>query len=63
MLSLLLSTVVQLQTPVVRVGYCPLGWYGSGAYCLPRSSKSPPLVEKRGACPLGWSSAGRYCRE
>jgi hypothetical protein len=63
MLILLLSTVVHLQMPVVRVGYCPLGWYRTGAYCLPASKNSPPLVEKRGACPLGWSTSGNYCRE
>jgi hypothetical protein len=63
MLALIASTVLQLQTPVVRVGYCPLGWARSGAYCLPTSSKSPPLIEKRGTCPLGWGPSGNYCRE
>jgi hypothetical protein len=63
MLAILLSTVVHLQTPVVRVGACPPGWYPAGAYCQPRSRQSPPIIEKRGACPLNWSSSGRYCRE
>lgn len=63
MFTLILSTVVGLQTPVIKVGYCPLGWYSSGSYCVPSSSTSRPIVEKKGTCPLGWTTSGNYCRD
>jgi len=52
--------------PIVRVGdSCPLGYWSSGAYCVP----SPGAVETRqalpdpsdGDCPFGFYRSGRYC--
>lgn len=61
-LSLLLvaSTVPQ---PLVRIGTCPLGYYGSGTYCVPSTPKQPgPLpLQRYNMCPLGYYTTGNYC--
>ena len=62
MFALVLSTVVGLQSPVVKVGTCPLGWYTSGSYCIPARATSPAIIPKQQTCPLDWSTAGKYCR-
>ena len=54
-----------LTTPVVKVGTCPVGWYTSGAYCIPArtqpSTRPPEAIQKVGTCPLGWSTQSSYC--
>jgi hypothetical protein len=54
-----------LATPVVKVGTCPVGWYTSGAYCIPSratpSTNSRDVIQKVGTCPLGWSTQSSYC--
>jgi hypothetical protein len=47
--------------PIQRVGTCPLGWYNAGAYCIPSSHNSKPIIEKFDSCPLGYYSSGKYC--
>ena len=49
--------------PLPKVGGCPLGYYGSGGYCVPsKSSNTRGAIEKSGAgCPLGFYGSGIYC--
>jgi hypothetical protein len=64
-LSLSLSGNALAQQPVrplPRLGSCPLGYTGSGGYCVPASGRSRGAIEKSGgSCPLGFSSSGNYC--
>lgn len=49
--------------PLPRNGLCPLGYVGSGDYCVPDSNPSTRgAIEKSGsACPLGFYRSGNYC--
>lgn len=65
-LSLLAPSALQAQQPVrplARNGPCPMGYYGSGDYCVPTSSSSTRgALEKNGSgCPMGFYSSGIYC--
>jgi hypothetical protein len=41
---------------------CPLGFYGSGNYCVSSPSNDREAIQKTGnSCPLGWFSSGSYC--
>lgn len=65
-LSLLAPSALQAQQPVrplARNGPCPMGYYGSGDYCVPTSSSSTRgALEKNGSgCPMGFYSSGNYC--
>ena len=61
MFALVLSTVVGPLSPVVKVGGCPLGWYSSGAYCVPARDTTREAIQKAGTCPLSWYSSASYC--
>jgi len=65
-LVLLVPSALQAQQPVrpmVRNGSCPMGYYGSGEYCVPSSSSGTRgAIEKSGnGCPMGFYSSGNYC--
>ena len=65
-LVLLAPSALQAQQPVrplVRNGSCPMGYYGSGDYCVPSSSSATGgALEKSGnGCPMGFYSSGNYC--
>lgn len=64
-LSLSLSGHAPAQQPVrplPGLGSCPLGYTGSGGYCVPSSDRSRGAIEKSGgSCPLGFTSSGNYC--
>ena len=49
--------------PLPKVGGCPLGYFSSGAYCVPsKGGKTRGAIEKTGgSCPLGFYSSGSYC--
>jgi len=49
--------------PLPRLGGCPLGYYGSGDYCMPNQSGNVRgAIEKTGrGCPLGFYASGNYC--
>lgn len=49
--------------PLPKLGFCPIGYQSSGAYCVPNASgSSRGAIEKVGnSCPIGFSSSGRYC--
>lgn len=49
--------------PLLRNGPCPLGYLGSGEYCVPGSNPSTRgAIEKIGSvCPLGFYGSGNYC--
>ena len=48
--------------PLPKVGGCPLGYYGSGSYCVPsKSGNTRGALEKTGnSCPLGYYGSGSY---
>lgn len=51
-----------IADPLPRVETCPLGYYSSGAYCVPASGSNQRAIEKQGSfCPLGWYSSMGYC--
>jgi hypothetical protein len=65
-LFLLAPSPLQAQQPVrplVRNGPCPMGYYGTGDYCVPTSNPSTRgALEKNGkGCPMGFYSSGNYC--
>lgn len=65
-LAALAPAALQAQQPVrplPRNGPCPLGYYGSGDYCVPGSSPATRgAIEKSGSgCPLGFYGSGNYC--
>lgn len=49
--------------PLPKIGSCPLGYYSSGAYCVPSTnSHTRGAIEKVGSsCPLGFYTSGAYC--
>ena len=64
--DLIAPPALQAQQPVrplVRNGSCPMGYYGSGEYCvLSSSSGTRGAIEKSGnGCPMGFYSTGNYC--
>lgn len=63
LLSLTSAWSQQPVRPLPKIGSCPLGYYSSGAYCVPGSSSSTRgAIEKVGSsCPLGFYSSGAYC--
>ena len=62
-LSLAGSALAQQPVrPLPRIGGCPLGYNGSGGYCVPASDRTRGALEKSGGgCPLGFTSSGPYC--
>ena len=64
-LAIVLMILVEAALPVPRSATsssCPTGYYASGGYCAPISSKSRPAVPRSGtSCPSGWSSSGNFC--
>ena len=63
---LLLTPVAALAQqpvqPLRKVGWCPLGYYSSGSYCVPsKSGNTRGALEKTGnSCPLGYYGSGSY---
>jgi hypothetical protein len=57
------ALVQQPVQPLPKAGVCPLGYYSSSGYCVPRTSgNTRSAIEKSGAgCPLGFYSSGNYC--
>jgi len=51
---------IQAQVAVPKVGPCPMGYNGSGNYCVPRSGAGYAVI-KDGPCPSGYSGSGNYC--
>jgi hypothetical protein len=47
--------------PHPKTGQCSGGYMQSGAYCVPKSERSPPAIRKVGSCPAGWSSGASTC--
>lgn len=65
-LALLAPSALQAQQPIrplVRNGPCPMGYFGSGDYCVPSSNPATRgALEKSGnGCPMGFYSSGNYC--
>ena len=64
-LIVLASAVLAQQPiqPLPKVGSCPVGYYSSGAYCVPsKSGTTRGAIEKSGSsCPIGFYSSGNYC--
>ncbi len=61
-----LSTAALAQQPVrplPKSGGCPIGYFSSGAYCMPsKSGNTRGAIEKSGSsCPIGFYSSGNYC--
>lgn len=48
------------QTPLIKDGACPSGYYTSRAYCAP-TPNARAAVAKSGSCPSGYFSSGNYC--
>lgn len=63
LLSLTSAWSQQPVRPLPKIGSCPLGYYSSGAYCVPSSSgHTRGALEKVGnSCPLGFYTSGAYC--
>ena len=64
--SSLLDPAAKAQQPVrplPKVGWCPLGYYTSGNYCVPSSGGNVKgAIEKSdNSCPLGFYASGGYC--
>ena len=53
----------QSVQPLPKVGSCPLGYYGSGSYCVPSGGgNTKGAIEKSGrSCPLGYYRSRNYC--
>jgi len=49
--------------PVEKIGNsCPVGYFNSGVYCMPRGDKSRFALRKIGnTCPSGYYNSGSYC--
>lgn len=65
-LAALVQAGAQAQQPIrplPRNGPCPLGYHGSGDYCVPSSNPATRgAIEKSGSgCPLGFYGSGNYC--
>ena len=61
-IALGLPFMLATTPPLVKYGTCPLGYYSSGAYCVPTTREAPPAIQKVGSCPFGWySSTPAYC--
>jgi len=59
MISILI--MAQLAQPLPRVSSCPMGYFISGAYCVP-SRNATNAIEKQGSsCPMGYYTSGSYC--
>jgi hypothetical protein len=54
-------TAANAQTPVVKNGSCPTGYYTSGNYCVPYRNTERPAIPKVGSCPTGYYTSGNYC--
>jgi hypothetical protein len=46
--------------PLARLGSCPVGYFASGAYCVPTASARFALP-RDGSCPVGYYASGAYC--